>query len=71
MAEDDRAFEDEVPNAPSLPIVHITTAYAGLSNVYADVVGVPKLRYRAVLKGYIFHGAQDEGRVLCMCEKLL
>lgn len=55
VAEDDWGLEDEVADAATLPVVHVTAANASLLDVDADVVLVAELRNRAVLEADVLN----------------
>ena len=64
MPQDNRAVEDEVADAPSLPIVHVAAADSRLLYVHPDIMLIPKLGDLTVLERDVLDGLEYECGVL-------
>ena len=64
MSQDNRAVEDEVADASTLPIMNIAAADSRLLNVDAHVVLIAETGNRTVLERHIPDGLENECSVL-------
>lgn len=64
MTKNNWAFQDEISNSPSLPVVYITSTNSSLLNMNSYIMIVSEFWNFSVLDGNILDRMEDKGGVL-------